>query len=159
MQTKLCARLEFWPLGKRISLISRLVAFTTLFETEKAEREDEKPVLSTKGKRSLKNGLASDPAMSQRYPQTTERFTPHPTPRCGHRLLGPNVLVRRRRVLFRLPRDVQRHNSLRESHRRRPGGEQRTNRSRRSGDDFKPTGNRGEDIRVHVDAKARADVR
>ena len=33
------------------------------------------------------------------------------------------------------------------------------NRGRRSGDDFKLTGNRGEDIRVHVDAKARADVR
>jgi len=46
--TKLCLRLEFWPLGKRISLISRSVAFTAYVETEKAEREDEKPTLSTK---------------------------------------------------------------------------------------------------------------
>ena len=152
-------RLEFWPLGgKRCSLISRL-----WLRVRSRDRESRTRGGKTSSKyervRSARDGLASNPAMSQRYPQTTERFTPHPTPRCCHRLLGPNVLVRRRRVLFRLPRDVQRPNSLRESHRRRPGGEQRTNRGRRSGDDFKLTGNRGEDIRVHVDAKARADVR
>lgn len=155
----MCLRLKFWPLGrKRCSLISRL-----WLRVRSRDRESRTRGGKTSSKyerlRSARDGLASNPAMSQRYPQTTERFTPHPTPRCSRRLLGPNVLVRRRRVLFRLPRDVQRPNSLRESHRRRPGGEQRTNRGRRSGDDFKLTGNRGEDIRVHVDAKARADVR
>ena len=61
--------------GKRISrIISRLVAFTASFETEKAERERTKTGTEYERVRSLKNGLASDPAMSQRYPQTTERF-------------------------------------------------------------------------------------